>query len=57
MYLSCDGLVSITIIFLWFDFSLKKVIKIDWQLVMEELLVSEKDKAHPSLANAIDLFE
>jgi hypothetical protein len=31
--LSGDGLVSITIIFLWFDFSLKKVIKIDWQLV------------------------
>jgi dTDP-4-dehydrorhamnose 3,5-epimerase len=32
-------------------------LKIDWQLVMEELLVSEKDKAHPSLANAKDLFE
>jgi len=32
-------------------------LKIDWQLVMEELLISEKDKAHPSLANAKDLFE
>jgi dTDP-4-dehydrorhamnose 3,5-epimerase len=34
-----------------------KKLKIDWQLVMEELIISDKDKAHPSLANAKDLFE
>ena len=33
------------------------MIKIDWQLFAEELQLSDKDKAHPSLANAKDLFE
>ena len=32
-------------------------LKIDWQLSTEELKLSDKDKAHPSLANAKDLFE
>ena len=32
-------------------------LKIDWQLLAEELKLSDKDKAHPSLANAKDLFE
>jgi dTDP-4-dehydrorhamnose 3,5-epimerase len=30
---------------------------IDWQLLAEELQLSDKDKSHPSLANAKDLFE
>jgi dTDP-4-dehydrorhamnose 3,5-epimerase len=30
---------------------------IDWQLLAEELQPSDKDKTHPSLANAKDLFE
>ena len=30
---------------------------IDWQLLAEELQLSDKDKTHPSLANAKDLFE
>jgi len=32
-------------------------LKIDWQLLAEELQLSDKDKAHPSLANAKYLFE
>ena len=32
-------------------------LKIDWQLSSEELQLSDKDIAHPSLANAEDLFE
>ena len=32
-------------------------LKIDWQLSAEELQLSDKDRAHPSLANAKDLFE
>ncbi len=32
-------------------------IKIDWQLTKEELQLSDKDRAHPSLANTKDLFE
>jgi len=32
-------------------------LKIDWQLSAEELRLSDKDKTHPSLANAKDLFE
>jgi dTDP-4-dehydrorhamnose 3,5-epimerase len=32
-------------------------LKIDWQLLAEELQLSDKDKIHPSLANAKDLFE
>ena len=32
-------------------------LKIDWQLSAEELQLSDKDKTHPSLANAKDLFE
>ena len=32
-------------------------LKIDWQLSVQELQLSEKDKAHSSLANAKDLFE
>ena len=32
-------------------------LKIDWQLSAEELQLSDKDKNHPSLANAKDLFE
>jgi dTDP-4-dehydrorhamnose 3,5-epimerase len=31
-------------------------LKIDWQLPLEALQLSGKDKAHPSLANAKDLF-
>ena len=30
---------------------------IDWQLAIEELLLSDKDKKHPNLSAAIDLFE
>jgi len=33
------------------------MIKIDWQLFAEEVQLSDKDKAHPSLSNAKDLFE
>jgi dTDP-4-dehydrorhamnose 3,5-epimerase len=32
-------------------------LKIDWQLLAEEKQLSDKDKTHPSLANAEDLFE
>jgi dTDP-4-dehydrorhamnose 3,5-epimerase len=32
-------------------------LKIDWQLSVKDLQLSDKDKAHPSLANAKDLFE
>jgi len=32
-------------------------LKIDWQLSAENLQLSDKDRAHPSLANAKDLFE
>jgi len=32
-------------------------LKIDWQLLAEELQLSDKDKVHPSLANAKYLFE
>ena len=32
-------------------------LKIDWQLLAEELQLSDKDKTHPSLVNAKDLFE
>ena len=32
-------------------------LKIDWQLLIEEFQLSDKDKTHPSLANAKDLFE
>jgi len=32
-------------------------LKIDWQLSAEELQLSNKDRTHPSLANAKDLFE
>ena len=35
----------------------EKEFKINWQLSTEELQLSDKDKAHPSLANAKDLFE
>jgi dTDP-4-dehydrorhamnose 3,5-epimerase len=34
-----------------------KELAIDWQLPLEALQLSDKDKAHPSLANAKDLFE
>ena len=32
-------------------------LKIDWQLLSEELQLSDKDKTYPSLTNAKDLFE
>ena len=32
-------------------------LKIDWQLLIEEFQLSDKDKTHPPLANAKDLFE
>ena len=32
-------------------------LKINWQLSAKELQLSDKDKTHPSLANAKDLFE
>jgi dTDP-4-dehydrorhamnose 3,5-epimerase len=32
-------------------------LKIDWQLSAEELQLSDKDKAHPTLENTKDLFE
>ena len=32
-------------------------LKINWQLSVEELQLSDKDKIHPSLVNAKDLFE
>ena len=34
-----------------------KELKINWQLSAEELQLSNKDRAHPSLANTKDLFE
>jgi dTDP-4-dehydrorhamnose 3,5-epimerase len=34
-----------------------KKLKIDWQLLIEDLQLSDKDKAHPTLVNAKDLFE
>jgi len=34
-----------------------KELKINWQLSAEELKLSDKDKANPSLTNAKDLFE
>ena len=34
-----------------------KELKINWQLSAEELQLSDKDKSHPSLTNAEDLFE
>jgi dTDP-4-dehydrorhamnose 3,5-epimerase len=34
-----------------------EMIKIDWQLFAKDLHLSDKDKDHPSLSNAIDLFE
>ena len=34
-----------------------KELKINWQLLSEDLQLSGKDRAHPSLANAKDLFE
>jgi len=34
-----------------------KELKVDWQLLAEELQLSDKDRANPSLANAKDLFE
>ena len=34
-----------------------KDLAIDWQLPLELLQLSDKDKTHPSLANAKDLFE
>jgi dTDP-4-dehydrorhamnose 3,5-epimerase len=33
-----------------------KELAIDWQLPLEILQLSDKDKTHPSLANAKDLF-
>ena len=30
---------------------------VDWKLAMEELQLSDKDKTHPTIANAKDLFE
>ena len=33
------------------------LLKINWQLSAEELKLSDKDRANPSLANAKDLFE
>lgn len=32
-------------------------LRIDWQLPKEELLLSNKDKMHPKLSDAVDLFE
>ena len=34
-----------------------KDLAIDWRLPLEILQLSEKDKSHPTLANAKDLFE
>ena len=34
-----------------------KDLAIDWQLPLEMLQLSDKDKSHPTLENAIDLFE
>ena len=34
-----------------------KDLAVDWQLPLEALQLSDKDKAHPILANAKDLFE
>jgi dTDP-4-dehydrorhamnose 3,5-epimerase len=34
-----------------------KDLVIDWQLSLEMLQLSEKDKSHPTLANAKGLFE
>jgi dTDP-4-dehydrorhamnose 3,5-epimerase len=33
------------------------LLKINWRLLSEELQLSEKDRAHPSLTNTKDLFE
>jgi len=32
-------------------------LRIDWQLPLEELLLSDKDKKHPNLSDAVDIFE
>ncbi len=32
-------------------------LRVDWQLPIEKLLVSNKDKMHPKLSDAVDLFE
>jgi dTDP-4-dehydrorhamnose 3,5-epimerase len=32
-------------------------LRIDWQLPLEELLLSDKDIKHPSLSDAVDIFE
>jgi dTDP-4-dehydrorhamnose 3,5-epimerase len=34
-----------------------KELKIDWQLLAEELQLSDKDQTHPTLENTKDLFE
>lgn len=34
-----------------------KKLKIDWQLPLSSLILSDKDKIHPSLASASDFFE
>jgi dTDP-4-dehydrorhamnose 3,5-epimerase len=34
-----------------------KELKINWRLLSEELQLSDKDRAHPSLTNTKDLFE
>lgn len=32
-------------------------LRVDWQLPIEKLLLSNKDKMHPKLSDAVDLFE
>jgi dTDP-4-dehydrorhamnose 3,5-epimerase len=32
-------------------------LRIDWQLPLEELLLSDKDKKHPNLSDAVDIFK
>lgn len=32
-------------------------LRIDWQLPLEELLLSDKDKKYPNLSDAVDIFE
>ena len=32
-------------------------LRIDWQLPLEELILSDKDKKYPNLSDAVDIFE
>ena len=45
------------ILYLGANLNDKSDAELNWQLSAEEFQLSDKDKIHPSLANAKDLFE